>query len=47
MQVGEVLSLHFDGKAENLILKAHHSAENLVKLVTNYFPGFQDHAIYK
>ncbi len=46
-EVGKVLLQHFDGLAANLVKAANHSAEDLVRLVTAFFPGFRDECVYK
>lgn len=43
-QLGAVLNQHFDGLAYNLILQANKSAKTLVRLITQYLPGFCDHS---
>ena len=45
-EVGLNLQRHFDGKASKLIQSANKSVVKLVSLVTAFFPGFRDHAIY-
>jgi hypothetical protein len=45
-EVGINLQMHFNGKASKLISSANHSVVKLVTLVTAFFPGFRDHAIY-
>lgn len=45
-EVGAVLAADFDGDALNLVRAARNSAVRLVRLVTAYFPGFRDHAVY-
>jgi hypothetical protein len=46
-EVGQVLLRHFDGLAVNVVKQANYSAEELVRLVTAYFPGFRDECVYK
>jgi hypothetical protein len=41
------LAARWQGQAANLIRAAHHSAAQLVALVTAELPGFRDHAIYR
>jgi hypothetical protein len=45
-EVGVNLQRHFDGKASKLIESANKSVVKLVSLVTAFFPGFRDHAVY-
>lgn len=46
-EVGRVLLRHFQGLASNLILESHHSAVELVRLMTAYFPSFRDESLYR
>lgn len=45
-EVGNILHEHFDGLAANVVKQAKHSAQELVRLITAYFPGFRDEAVY-
>jgi len=45
-EVGFVLLAYFNGSAANFVRSANQSADELVKLVTQYFPGFRDETIY-
>jgi hypothetical protein len=45
-EIGINLQLHFNGKASKLISSANNSVVKLVSLITAFFPGFRDHAIY-
>ena len=46
-ELGHVLLRHFQGLASNLILKSNHSAVELVRLLTAYFPSFRDESLYR
>lgn len=46
-EVGRVLLRHFQGLASNLVLESHHSAVELVRLMTAYFPSFRDASLYR
>jgi hypothetical protein len=46
-EIGTNLQLHFNGKASKLITSANNSVVKLVTLITAFFPGFRDHAIYE
>lgn len=46
-EVGEVLVSSFGGRAANLVRSAGGSAPGLVDLLTQHFPGFRDHCIYR
>ncbi|KAK9794969.1 hypothetical protein WJX73_009457 [Symbiochloris irregularis] len=46
-EVGRGLQQYFNGQAANLVLAAHKSAASLITMLTTYFPGFQDHCIYR
>lgn len=43
-EVGEVLLEKYDGKFENCLLEADHSAKRLLRIVTDEFPCFRDEA---
>jgi hypothetical protein len=45
-ELGKVLLERFDGKASNVVMEAHNSADRLVRLITDNFPGFRDATIY-
>ncbi|GAM22561.1 hypothetical protein SAMD00019534_057360, partial [Acytostelium subglobosum LB1] len=45
-EVGNALTQHFGGSIKNMILSANHSASALVDIVTRYFWGFRDSAVY-
>lgn len=47
VKVGRGLQHYFNGQAANLVLAAHKSAVSLVTMLTTYFPGFQDHCVYR
>ncbi|XP_074270454.1 uncharacterized protein LOC141594181 [Silene latifolia] len=46
-EVGRVLERDFEGKASKLVEASGKSAAKLVELVTQHFPGFRDHTVYK
>jgi len=46
-ELGAVLLQEFNGQAQELVSRANGSAVDLVSLLSSYFPGFRDHAIYK
>ncbi|CAK9867015.1 unnamed protein product [Sphagnum jensenii] len=46
-EVGTGLEQWFNGQAVNLIAAAKGSAVTLVELLTQHFPGFRDHCVYK
>mmetsp|Transcript_19534 Transcript_19534/g.35217 ORF Transcript_19534/g.35217 Transcript_19534/m.35217 type:complete len:336 (-) Transcript_19534:155-1162(-) len=46
-ETGNSLIQHFHGRAAEMVESAKGSALALVDLVTAFFPGFRDHAIYK
>ena len=46
-ELGHVLLRHFQGLASNLILESNHSAVELVRLITSYFPSFRDESLYR
>jgi hypothetical protein len=46
-QVGQGLLDEYEGRADNLVIRAGKSAARLVRLVTAAFPGFRDHAVYR
>ena len=43
-EAGSVLVKHFDGKVENMIRSANHSALAFIELVTKHFTSYQDQA---
>ncbi|XP_022739755.1 queuosine salvage protein-like isoform X2 [Durio zibethinus] len=46
-EVGFELERSFEGKASKLVESCGKSAVKLVALVTQHFPGFRDHSVYK
>ena len=46
-ELGNGLATYFNGQAQDLVLQANSSAVELVSLLMRYFPGFQDHSIYR
>jgi hypothetical protein len=45
-EIGAVLLHSFHGQCSELIQAAQHSASSLVLLVSSFFPGFRDSAVY-
>lgn len=43
-EVGGLLVEKFDGKFENVLKEADHSAQRLLRIVTEYFPCYRDEA---
>lgn len=43
-ELGGVLAKHFDGLAYNVVKQANGSARELVRIITQAFPGFRDHS---
>lgn len=46
-EVGTVVCSEFDGRFCNIISRSNKSAVKLLSILTQYFPNFQDHAIYQ
>lgn len=45
-EVGHILLQHFQGRASHLVAQANHSAVELVRLLTAFFPSFRDQSLY-
>lgn len=46
-EVGVIVQSKFDSSFSNIVKSANKSAACLLSILTNNFPNFQDHAIYK
>lgn len=45
-EVGTVLLDKYDGKFENCVIEAEHSAQRLLRIITDEFPCFRDEAVW-